>query len=129
MVESVFVTWEQIQPLFYIALFLTAFLVFIKWRYTYVKDAAKVEATRQRKSKSIDAVIDQKLEAIPAQLKAVEEEIKHLELTNASEKQMKSLKDKKRMLELGRDYGDIAAEIGKPVIRTLLSAVKGLSLG
>ena len=50
----------------------------------------------------------------------------HLEKTGANEKQMKSLKDKKRLLELGNDYGEIAAEIGKPIIKTVMQALKGI---
>jgi len=39
---------------------------------------------------------------------------------------MKSLKDKRRLLELGIDYGEIAAEISTPIINTVIKALKGL---
>jgi len=126
MVEFI-VSWDQIQPIIYFVIVLIAVLVFFKWRWNYIQIMSKEQSKNHKRSKTIEGLIEQKLNDIPKQLTQVDNEIKHLESTGANEKQMKSLKDKKRLLELGRDYGGIAAEIGTPVIKNIMKAMKGLS--
>ena len=121
-----FVSWDQIQPIIYFVVILGAILVFFRWRWTYMQMMTKEQNKTHKRAKSIEGIIDQKLNDIPKQLTQVENELKHLKDTGANEKQMKSLNDKKRLLELGRDYGGIAAEIGTPVIKNIIKAMKGL---
>lgn len=120
-----FVSWDQLQPIIYTVIILSAVLIFFRWRWTYIQMMSKEQNKKHKALKTIEGIIDQKLADIPGQLKHCEEEIKHLEDTGANEKQMKSLKDKKRLLELGRDYGGIAAEIGTPIIKNVMKALKG----
>jgi len=120
------VTWEQLQPIIYVIIALTAILFFFRWRWSYMGLMTKEQNKKFKKSKTIEGLIDQKLSEIPGMLEKVNVEIEHLEKTHANEAQMKSLKDKRQLLELGRDYGDIAAEIGKPMLNTLVKALKGL---
>jgi len=122
-----FVTWEQIQPIIYLIVVIGALLIFLKWRMSYVVQQQKSAASRIRKENSVENMIDKKLSELPGQLKKVQVELKHLKDTGATDEQMKSLKDKERMLELGIQYGDIAAEIGKPLIKKVLGIVKGIS--
>lgn len=124
-----FVTWDQIQPLLWFAISITGLIVFFKLRYTHIKNYQKKIERERKKENSIEAVIDRKLNEIPGQLQKVNAELAHLEKTGANDAQMKSLKDKKRLLELGRDYGDIAAEMGKPLIKSITSMVKGMAGG
>lgn len=125
MVEE-FVTWDQIQPIIYLVVIISGFLVFIKWRWSYVMMQQKQAASKIRKDKSIDNLIDNKLNEFPGQLKKVQDELRHLQNTNANAEQMKSLRDKERMLQLAIEYGDVAAEIGKPIINKVLKFVKGI---
>jgi len=120
-----FVTWDQIQPIIYFTIVLIAVLVFFKWRWNYMKVLRKEQGKKVPVAKSIDAIIDNRLAAIPKQLEQVNAEIKHLEKTGANEKQMKSLKDKRRLLEIGNEVGGVAAEIGKPIINNIVKAMKG----
>ncbi len=120
-----FVTWDQIQPIIYLIVIISGVLIFLKWRWSYVVIQQKSAASRKRKEHSIENMIDKKLSALPGNLKKVQAELKHLKDNGATDKQMKSLKDKERMLELGIDYGDIGAEIAKPVIKKIMSFAKG----
>ena len=118
--------WDQIQPIVYVIIIVIAILIFFRWRWSYMQIMAKEQIKRNKRAKTIEGIIDQKLDEIPEQLRKVNTEIIHLEKTGANEKQMKSLKDKRRLLELGRDYGEIAAEIGKPFLNTVVKSLKGL---
>lgn len=121
-----FVTWDQIQPIIYLIVIISGVLIFLKWRWSYVVIQQKSVATSARKEHSIENLIDKKLSELPAQLKKVQVELNHLKDTGATDKQMKSLKDKERMLELGIEYGDIGAEIAKPAIKKIMTFIKGL---
>jgi len=121
-----FVTWDQIQPIIYLIVIISGVLIFLKWRWSYALIQQKSEKYSARKEHSIESMIDKKLLELPSQLKKVQVELKHLKDTGATDTQMKSLKTKERMLELGVDYGDIGAEIAKPIIKRVMSIVKGV---
>ena len=126
MVEEFILTWDQLQPIIYTVIALSAFLIFVRWRWSYMRLMTKDVNKKVKREKTIEGIVEKKLNEIPGMLKAVEEEIKHLEKTHANEDQMKSLKDKRRLLELGQDYGEIAVEIGMPFVKTMIKAIKGI---
>ena len=126
MVEEFILTWDQLQPIIYTIIALSAFLIFVRWRWSYMRLMSKDVNKKVKREKTIEGIVEKKLNEIPGMLKAVNEEIKHLEKTGANEAQMKSLKDKKRLLELGQDYGEIAVEIGMPFVKTMIKAIKGI---
>ncbi len=124
--ETFVMVWGYVQIPVYIIIVLTAILIFMRWRWSYMRLLTKDYDKKKKRSKTIEGIIDQKLNEIPGMLQKVNAEIAHLEKTHANEAQMKSLKDKRRLLELGQDYGEIAAEIGKPMLNTVIKALKGL---
>ena len=126
MVEEFILTWDQLQPIIYTVIALSAFLIFVRWRWSYMRLMTKDVNKKVKREKTIEGIVERKLNEIPGMLKAVNEEIKHLEKTHATEDQMKSLKDKRRLLELGQDYGEIAVEIGMPFVKTMIKAIKGI---
>ena len=121
---------EQIYPFLWFVgiaivgyIFIHRFTDTIKAKWT----SNRLAINAKKKEGDTEEQIDQLIANAPEMIKHIEEEISKQKEAGVSDDQMKGLISKKQMLDFVVQNHEIINIIGKPIIKKVLSVIKGIA--
>lgn len=118
-----FVTWNDIQYFvwFFSVIIPLGLILRMKWKHS---EKMSKKITNSKMTNNTDEAIDKLVNDAPKTLELLRIEIKNLEEKGSTPDQLKSLKEKEKMLQYAVTYGEIGKEFVKPLVKAVTNVFK-----